>query len=185
MQVRLLVLFLLVAHIATAQDVYREHRASWLQKAEATKPVLTTTVKKPTAIVSIVKDEAAYQGWKATPLHPADFLYQGSFKNKSGIIADFGEHLTGYFTFSLEDIRGVADAPLRFKFTFAEVPAEAVTPFDPYTGVMSRAWLQDEIVTVSEVPNTITIPRRLAFRYVKIELLGSSPYSDFRFSNIE
>src|SRR6187549_97304 len=178
MQLRLLILFLflLAGDIVTAQDVYHEHRAAWLQKAEATKPVLTTTVKKPTSIVSIVKDEAAYQGWKAIPLHPADSLYRGSFKNKSGIIADFGEHLTGYFTFSLEDIRGVADAPLRFKFTFAEVPAEAVTPFDPYTGVMSRAWLQDEIVTVSEVPSTITIPRRLAFRYVKIELLGSSRF---------
>src|SRR6188472_604263 len=98
MQIRLLILFLLAAYIATAQDVYREHRASWLQKAEATKPVLTTTVKKPTAIVSIVKDEAAYQGWKAIPLYATDSLYHGSFKNKSGIIADFGEHLTGYFT---------------------------------------------------------------------------------------
>ncbi len=169
----------------SAQDFYKDQRAGWLQIAGQTKPALTETIKTPKGIVSIVKDASAYQGWKAVPLHPIDSLYKGSFKKKSGIIVDFGEHLTGHFTFSLEDLRGVADAPLRFKFTFAEVPAEAVTPFDPYEGTLSRAWLQDEIITVTELPSTITVPRRLAFRYVKIEWLGGSRYSDFRFSNIE
>ena len=183
---RLLLLFssLFITYSLTAQDFYKEQRARWLQMAEQTTPVLTETIRKPKGIVSMVKDAAAYQGWKAVPLHPIDSLYTGSFKKKSGIIVDFGEHLTGHFSFSLEDIRGVADAPLRFKFTFAEVPAEAVTPFDPYEGALSRAWLQDEIITVTEVPATITISRRLAFRYVKIEWLGGSRYSDFRFSTI-
>jgi hypothetical protein len=58
------------------------------------------------------------------------------------------------------------------------------TAFDPYPGGLSRAWLQDEIITISDVPSTITIPRRFAFRYVKMELLGSSVYSDFRISNV-
>jgi hypothetical protein len=70
------------------------------------------------------------------------------------------------------------------KFTFSETPAEAVVPFDPYTGTLSRGWLQDEIVTISEVPSTITIPRRVAFRYLKIEVLGSSTYSDFKISDV-
>jgi alpha-L-rhamnosidase len=168
-----------------AQDFYKDQRQKWLSIANETQPQLIETIKKPTGIVSIVKEAAAYQGWKALPLYPIDSLYKGSFKKKSGIIIDFGDHLTGYFNFSLEDIRGVADAPLRFKFTFAEMPSEAVTPFDPYEGGLSRAWLQDEIITVSQVPSTITVPRRLAFRYVKIELLGSSRFSDFRISNIE
>jgi alpha-L-rhamnosidase len=99
-------------------------------------------------------------------------------------VVDFGEHITGYFTFSVEELGRAVDAALRIKFTFGEVPAELATPFDPYPGGLSRAWLQDEIVTISDVPSTITIPRRLACRYVKIELLGSSVYSDFRISNI-
>ncbi len=33
------------------------------------------------------------------------------------------------------------DAPLRLKLTFGEVPAELATPFDPYPGSLSRAWL--------------------------------------------
>jgi alpha-L-rhamnosidase len=64
------------------------------------------------------------------------------------------------------------------------MPAEAALPFDPYEGQLSRAWLQDEIVTISEVPKTITIPRRVAFRYLKIEVLGSSIYSDFRIADL-
>jgi hypothetical protein len=168
-----------------AQDFFAARRAGWLEKANQSAVPLTTTAFQPVGVISVVKDAAAYQGWKAIKSKPLDSLYTGSFKKKSGIILDFGEHLTGRFSFSLVDIRGVADAPIRLKFTFGEVPSEVVTPFDPYEGGLSRAWLQDEIVTVTEVPSTITIPRRLSFRYVKIELLGSSRFSDFRISKVE
>ncbi|MBL0744340.1 alpha-L-rhamnosidase-related protein [Chryseolinea lacunae] len=168
-----------------AQDVYKDMRARWLEKARQATPELRETVKQPIGVVSMERDVKAFQGWRAAPRHPIDSLYTGSFKKKSGIVLDFGEHLTGHFTFSVDNIRGVADAPLRFKFTFAEVPAEAMMPYDPYQGTLSRAWLQDEIVTLSEVPATYTFSRRLAFRYVKIELLGSSRYSDFRITHVE
>jgi hypothetical protein len=36
---------------------------------------------------------------------------------------------------------------------------------------LSRAWLQDETVTVMNIPGTIALPRRMAFRYVKVEVL--------------
>ena len=35
------------------------------------------------------------------------------------------------------------------------------------------------------MPATITIPRRLAFRYVKVELLGASPYFDFHITDMQ
>ncbi len=173
-------ILLLLVNQLNAQDVYKSQRAGWLSIAEATKPKLVESTRKPIGIVQIVKDSLAYQGWKVKKTSPVDSLYTGSFKKQSGVIVDFGEHLTGYFTFSVEDFKRATDAALRLKFTFAEVPSEAVLPFDPYTGGLSRAWLQDEVVTISEVPNTITIPRRVAFRYVKIEVLGSSVYSDFK-----
>ena len=71
-----------------------------------------------------------------------------------------------------------ADAPVRLKLTFAELPAEVMTPFDPYTGSLSRAWLQDEVVTIMRLPEEVRIPRRIACRYVKIEVLAES-YFDF------
>jgi hypothetical protein len=44
------------------------------------------------------------------------------------VVLDFGEHLTGFVTFSVEDFGRAADAPIRLKFTFGEVPAEVAEP---------------------------------------------------------
>jgi alpha-L-rhamnosidase len=176
------ILFIVV--VVNAQDVYKDQRSGWLQKAEDSKPALIETVKQPVTLVTLVQDDNVFQHWKAVKSKPIDSLYNNSFKKQSGVVLDFGEHLTGYFTFSVEELNRAADAPLRIKFTFGEVPSELATPFDPYPGGLSRAWLQDEIITISDVPSTIIIPRRFAFRYVKMELLGSSVYSDFRISNV-
>jgi alpha-L-rhamnosidase len=169
-----------------AQDIYAPYRKAWLEKAEQYKPVLTETIKQPIGIVKLEKDEAAFQGWKAVKAGAIDQLYNVSFNRKnSGIVVDFGEHLTGYCTFTLTTRRNDMDAPLRLKLTFGEVPAELATPFDPYPGGLSRAWLQDEVVTVTVLPATITIPRRVAFRYVKIDFLGSSNSHEFGFADIQ
>jgi hypothetical protein len=183
---RLFLLFVFTVSNVTlfAQDFFKNERAAWLQKAAASQPVLIETIKKPLYLVSLIKDEKVFQHWKVVQRNPIDSLYANSFKKQSGVVVDFGEHLTGYFSLSVEDLGRAADAPLRIKFTFGEVPSELATPFDPYPGQLSRAWLQDEIVTISEVPATITIPRRMAFRYLKMDLLGSSVYSDFRISNL-
>ena len=170
---------------AFAQDYFAHEKPGWLSKAEENKPAISYKTISPSGLVNIVKDETAFQGWKSVPGQPLDSLYKTSFKNKSGVVVDFGNHLTGYFSFSVGAIRGVPDAPLRFKLSFGEVPAEVMTPFDPYNGSLSRAWLQDEIIHVTELPATITVQRRLSFRYVKIELLGSSPYFDFGIHHLE
>ncbi|HTE27958.1 alpha-L-rhamnosidase-related protein [Flavitalea sp.] len=173
-----------VCHESSSQDVYKNKRSVWLEKAAATQPSLVSFENRPLSLVTIIKDDNSFQGYKVSERKSVDSFYVNSMKRQSGAILDFGEHLTGFVTFKIEDLKAVADAALRLKFTFAEVPAEAVLPFDPYKGGLSRAWLQDEVITVSEVPSTITIPRRVAFRYVKIEVLGSSTYSDFKISDI-
>ena len=179
------ILFLTAFCPLIAQDVYQAQRANWLKIAEKTQPKLVETIKHPLSIVSVEKDEKAFQGWKITPKSAIDTLYNKSMKKQSGVILYFGDHLTGFVSFKIEDNGRAADAPLRIKFIFAEVPAELAVPFDPYVGGLSRAWLQDEIITVSEVPKVMEIPRRVAFRYVKMEVLGSSVYSDFKMTNIE
>ncbi|TXI70941.1 MAG: Bacterial alpha-L-rhamnosidase [Cyclobacteriaceae bacterium] len=169
-----------------AQDFYTpEQRAAWLSKAERFKPKLTERVVKPVQIVSIVADPNVFQGWKATKSGSLKDFYENSFKTQSGTIFDFGDHLTGHFSLSIKELRGVMDGPLRLKLTFGEVPAEVVTPFDPYTGSLSRAWLQDEIITVDDISVPIKVNRRIAFRYLKIELLGSSPYFDFAINDMQ
>ena len=178
-------LSLLLAQTSLAQDVYATQRAGWLKKAAESKPALVESVRLPVSLVTLVKDAGSFQGWKAVKSNPVDSLYQSSFKKQSGVVVDFGEHMTGHFSFTIKARRGTPDAPTRLKFTFGEVPSELATPFDPYPGTLSRAWLQDEIVTVMDMPATVTISRRLAFRYVAIELLGTSQYFDFGISALE
>ena len=176
---------LCVSTPAFAQDVFSPgQRAEWLKKAEAVKPNLTESVKKPVRLVQLQKNSNAYQGWEMKENGLLRDFFNTSIKKQDGVIIDFGEHLTGYFSCNFELIgKTDSDAPVRFRFTFGEVPAELATPFDPYPGGLSRAWLQDETVTVDFVPSTISISRRLSFRYVKVELLGYSSF-DFRISDM-
>ncbi len=180
------VLFFCLFRPGLSQDVFSPvQRAAWLTKADACKPELAKTVKSPQRLVTMKKTTQAYQGWEAVKSGDIETLYQTSLKKQSDVIVDFGEHLTGYFSCSLDLIgKNESDAPTRLKFTFGEVPAELATPFDPYPGGLSRAWLQDEAVTIEYIPNTITIPRRVSFRYVKIEILGNSPNFDYKISDI-
>ncbi len=178
-------LLLSFTSICFSQDYYGNSRKQWLQKAEQYKPELIITEKKPLHIVNVSPDEYAFQKWKVTNIHPIDTLYNMPFRLKKEVIIDFGEHMTGNFCFSVRTTGLAADGPLRFKLTFGEVPSEVAVPFDPYPGNLSRAWLQDEIVSIMYVPETVTLHRRLAFRYVKIELLASSPYYDFNIYDIK
>jgi alpha-L-rhamnosidase len=180
----IIILLLFVNH-AYGQDLYQASRAQWMAKAQQLIPKLNETIKKPVNTVELVKDKDAFQGWAAKKTDSLNSFYTTSFQKKKAIVLDFGEHITGYVSFDLKLLRGTSDAPSRFKLTFGEVPAELATPFDPYPGGLSRAWLQDEVVTVMDIPEKVSIARRLAFRYVKIELLGSSTNFDFTFANIQ
>ncbi|MDR1860099.1 MAG: glycoside hydrolase [Bacteroidales bacterium] len=174
----------LVGYAQTGDVFSPQQRNLWLQKAAAAMSVMQETVKYPVRKVAIVSDTAAYQGWKAVEAGAAAAFFDTSLKTQSGTVLDFGEHLTGYFscTFALTTT-SVSDAPVRLKLTFAETPAELAIPFDPYPGGLSRAWLQDETVTVDYIPSSFSLSRRVSFRYLKIEVLGSSSF-DFRISEM-
>ena len=108
-----------------AQDYYGNNRKQWLQK-----------------VVDIVPDTQSFQKYKAVDVSPIDSLYSMPFRLKKEITIDFGEHLTGYFSFSVRSTGLAADGPLRFKLTFGEVPSEVAVPFDSYKEGLSRVWLK-------------------------------------------
>ena len=168
---------------ASAQTIaFAPQREAWLNKAAENMPRLIETEKRPCRVVVSRPDSLAFQGWTMDEAGDMASLYGESFKARREAIVDFGEHTTGYFSFSV-DTDTDSDAPLRFRLTFAEVPSELNTPFDPYPGSLSRAWLQDEVVTVMRLPAEVTVPRRVAFRYVKIEMLAHSSF-DFRITDM-
>ena len=158
--------------LATDSSDYKDKRTEWLRKAEETKPVLHETVCRPLSIVQAVEDASAFQGWSMEKVGEVPDYYKSSINEMPDVTVDFGRHVTGYFTFRMKVAEGVQDAPIRLKFTFGEVPAEIATPFYPFTGSLSRAWLQDEILTLETVGEEVTIPRRISGRYMRIEVLG-------------
>jgi len=189
MKIKRLLIFLtaLCAVVPLARaDAYAPVRQQWLDKAIASTPELKTDTVRPERLVTAVADPMAYQGWR---LDPAGDMagYLGSSlkedKNKS-VIVDFGRHLTGAFSFRVDLLDRVLDGPIRLRFTFAEVPAELATPFDPYPGTISRGWLQDETVTVEFTDSVYTLPRRLSGRYMKIEVLGHPVDCDFTMGDL-
>lgn len=164
---------------------WADKRDGWLQKAAENMPELSKKDIKPVAIVRSVADKSAFQGWRMEPTgEPVEVLSKESFKPRKVVILDLGDHYTGYFSFKVKDMNMPTDAPVRFRLTFAEVPGELNSRFDDCpANSLSRAWLQDEVITVMRMPYEVKVERRLACRYVKIELLAQS-YYDFVFEDI-
>ena len=173
----------LVSMTMSAQCYTKSQQEAWLQKAEACKPVLNKTIHHPVREVKIVADANAFQGFKAVEDGNINDLYSKSFKEKKEVVVDFGEHLVGNVSFKIKDIGPMQDAVLRFKVTFGEVPSDLGLPVEPYTGSLSRGWMQDFQCDVS-YDGCYTFNRRITARYMKIEAVGTSIYSDFCFDNI-
>lgn len=173
----------LFSMMVSAQCYSVAQQQGWLQKAEACKPMIHKTIHHPLQEVEIVKDANAFQGYKAVKAGDINDLYSKSFKQKKEVIVDFGEHLVGNVSFKIKDIGSMQDAVLRFKVTFGEVPSDLALPIEPYTGGLSRGWLQDFTCDVS-YDGCFTFNRRITARYMKIEAVGTSVYSDFSFDNI-
>ena len=167
----------------SAQCYTESQQQAWLQKAEASKPVLNKTTHHPVREAKIVADANAFQGFKAVEDGDINDLYSKSFKKKKEVIVDFGKHLVGNVSFKIKDIGPMQDAVLRFKVTFGEIPSDLGLPVEPYTGSLSRGWMQDFQCDVS-YDGCYTFNRRITARYMKIEAVGTSIYSDFCFDNI-
>lgn len=89
-----------------------------------------------------------------------------SVKEGDSFYIDFGDHYTGYLSFDMFFRGRYPDAPIRVRIKFAENLYELGTDFDKYEGVLTPAWLQEEILNIDE-PGMTKLPRRYAFRYIK------------------
>jgi alpha-L-rhamnosidase len=64
------------------------------------------------------------------------------------------------------------------------VPSDLGESFDTYAGTLARSWLQDEVFNFDDLPQTVTLPRRYAFRYVKITVVSSNKSGKFGLADI-
>ena len=180
-----LVLMFIFPGSLEAQDVYEQYRKDWLYKSNLYMPGLRATVVNPFQVVALVTDSNAFQHVRAVRKGEPALYYSSSLKkNKEGYVLDFGRHLTGYVSFIIEsDIP--AHAPVQIKIKLAEVPAEIDASFDSYKGTLSKAWLQEEIITLHTLPDTVVLPNRYAFRYIRFRVLASAGDMDFFIRKVE
>ena len=157
----------------------------FLKKADDRIPVSRRWDVLPVAQVIPVRDSSAWQGWRMKQLHPRKMLAERSFKNGDHFILDFGEELVGKLKLTLRSEQNYNDSPVRLRLIFAEFPLEITERNRKYTGTLSRAWIQDEIVTLDDMPQTYTLPRIYAMRYLFVEIIATPNrlvFEDIRFT---
>lgn len=98
---------------------------------------------------------------------------------------DFGRHLVGYVTLELSYTGSHPDAPAFLKLNFAETLKELGMKSEDYHGWVSGSWIQEEYIHVDELPGLIKLPRRYAFRYLKITVLETSPKYQLTVDHVE
>ncbi|KAL7412051.1 Six-hairpin glycosidase-like protein [Mrakia frigida] len=163
-----------------------EHQnARFLEIASSLAPTLHSTPQPALGVVVPVPSSTAALGWTT---HPGEGLEGGrTFTDGEEVVLDFGGHRVGHLTFRLVGVGidgQMPDSPCRLRFTFGEVLNDVAEEFEPYTGVLSKAWLPEETITVDYLPQEVRVPRRWAFRYVKIHVVAVSVNFRVRFENI-
>jgi hypothetical protein len=155
----------------------------WVRLAESLKPELHEEIQLPIAVVTPQADASKYLRWRMEVASPAAAIENRTFKPGEEFILDFGSHRTGYLSFEISGVGRNVDAPARLRFTFGEVPGDVAEPLHPYKGILGEGWLPEDTLTIDFLPQQVRLPRRYAFRYVKVEILGTSPGYEAQFRN--
>lgn len=148
----------------------RPDSVEWARRAKALRPALYHQTVEPVRVVTPVRDDAVFQGWKmeTVPDAPSE-MHTGDVR-----CWDLGRHMAGHFSFRISLVGTRQDAPVKLRLTFGEMPCELAESLADYHGWISAAWFQEETLIIDRLPQTVTLPRRYAFRYVKIEVLAAS-----------
>ena len=128
-----------------------DKRREYLEKARALEPRIHTRTVRP---VSGMPGAALHEGESA--------------------VLDFGDHCVGHLTLKLGHAGSHPDAPAWLELKFCESPRELNETLDGYRGWISKGWVQVERIHVDVLPAVLKLPRRYAFRYVRVDVLALS-----------
>ncbi len=135
-----------------------------LDKAAALTPALIYTEHPAPVRCSLNGEELPFEALTSRPMTRGDQA-----------VLDFGHHLVGRVTLNLEYAGSHQDAPAFFQLDMAEIADELKEDADAYDGWLSRSWIQQEKLHLDQLPAEISLPRRYAFRYVRLTVLDTSP----------
>lgn len=126
------------------------------------------------------KAQENYPELKFTVLTPD--ITEFNATSGDSILLDLGEHAVGHFSFAFDKVDVFVDAPVRLIIKFGEDMREINDDFSQYKGILSKTWLQEEIINL-DFPQKTTLPRRYACRYIKITVeKANRPIRLFDFS---
>lgn len=126
-------------------------KSRWLKIADELKPMLFTETVRPGCSF------------------PSSALTRGD-----SLVLDFGNHFVGRISMRLHSVGSHQDAPAFLSIKFCEVDKELHEDATAYSGWISRGWIQEEQLHIDVLPDTVSLPRRYAFRYVKITVIDVS-----------
>lgn len=154
----------------------------FLSKASELMPELNETIHRPVELVEALPDKNALHGVKMINGKYVENLYSQELQNGDIFTVDFGTHIVGYLTLKIKPVGHQQDSPLRLRLVFGEMPCEI--PDFEYAGTLSSTWIQEEIVNIDVLAEPFTLPRRYAFRYLKVEILERCTAYRVKFEDI-
>ncbi len=135
-----------------------------LEKAAGLKPELKYTLYPAPVSLSL----------NGAPM-PPDALGALHLRRGDRVVMDFGRHLVGHLTLRLSCAGSHQDAPAYLLVDLAETAGELEEKAEDYRGWLSRSWIQQEHLHLDRLPADVALPRRYAFRYVRLTVLDTSP----------
>ena len=142
--------------------------AYFLEKVAQNEPVLYEKSIRTVTFGEPVRDDSKWFQYRFVEKEaPKSVQFGDSF------YVDFGNHYVGYLSFEMRMVHQYPDAPVKLHLKFAENLYELESDYDTYKGTLPGAWLQQETVYLDE-PMTVKLPRRYAFRYLKVTVDESS-----------
>jgi alpha-L-rhamnosidase len=173
------------AHQVVEKILATNFNQAFADKAEALKPELHEWTDHPLSVITFTSDPEEYFKCRTEEQYPISTLPSLSYGKGDQLILDFGSHRVGYLSFHL-GVQGVnVDAPARLRIIFGEIPYDVTEDLHPCNTWISTSWLPDEVINVDWLPTDVNMPRRYSFRYVKIEVIDTSPKYKVRFSNVK
>ncbi|KAG4261375.1 hypothetical protein FPRO03_11926 [Fusarium proliferatum] len=149
-------------------------------------PKLHRCIRLPQRIARFEKASPSFFGLKArTADHDINDLPSLSWGKGSDFILDFDIHMVGYLSFHLDYVGPNMDAPCRLRLTFGESPLDVTMDMNDVNTWISTAWLPEEILNVDICPQIINLPRRYSFRYLRVQIIDTSPKFKVSFSNVQ
>lgn len=155
------------------QEMVQVLHDDYIRKAVSNRRELYEYLVKPEAIVTLEQKENGSAGVikRENPVR----MKEMPLSCGSRFILDFGNHQVGYVTLRLSLRREPQDSPAYIRLKFGEDDREILERSENYHGWISRSWIQEEFIHIDILPAEVELPRRYAFRYMKLEVIDTSP----------